>query len=126
MGAFIYLSLQRGTPPADTVFDALPNAFDELDPLVREEDVRPLTSFVTASEDQVADFLGEEAAAELGQEQWFEPKEGLKTVGALLARLENAHDDEDEPVIQDLERLRAALRAAAKRGDKFRLLVEPH
>jgi hypothetical protein len=126
MGAFAYLSLRHGTPDDNMVFDSLPNAFEELDQLASKAGAKPLTSFVGVSAEQLADYFDEEARPYMGPEQWFDPCEGRKTIEVLLDQLARAQDEEDEPVIEELKKLRQALKVAEQQDDKFCLEIEPH
>ena len=94
--------------------------------MAKQAGVKPLTSFVAFSGEQLADLFTEEAQTGQTPEQWFEPCDGRKTVDALLDRLISANDEEDDPVITELKALGHALKAAEQQADKFRLLIEPH
>ena len=111
----------------------LSNASKPLDRLAKKLGVAPLTSFVSVDEEDqemVAEFA-EEAGADISgwkaePVKWFEASDGLKTVQALLDRL-NADPKavrKGPAIVVELTELQAALTVIAKKKARWRFWID--
>ena len=110
-------------------FDGEPvgRARDQLDALSYELGVRPLTDFVTVTDEDLDDYFDEE---EMGVDHdlvddshdenrvWFQASDGLSAVAPLIAFLESEDDgiDDQKAVLAQLRALHACLVDVKKRG----------
>ncbi len=95
---------------------------DELDALARKSRVRTLSSLGLADDPEAEDLDSEDL-------EMFDPKEGIRTLEAILAKLskdpdENPEMDYPEALIEELEELRQCLEQAASKKARFRFAVE--
>lgn len=99
----------------------------QIDELAERLGLEPLSHFFSRDPQAIAAYLrglgAEPDMDALPDEEWFEPAEGLATVQALLAHLQNEPNDVPEPgrIIADLEVVAAALMAAQDAGSRFHL-----
>lgn len=94
MAASLFIVLEREIPEFDSYVDgeAVLAYQPQLDKLCEQSDITPLTAFGSLSQGDAADFLPDEAldleGLELPDEMWFDAAEGLETIAAILANLE--------------------------------------
>ena len=125
-------SLPKEMDPAGEGLDygqSLPYAAEALDALARGLGVLPISTYFDDSE-----MLSDEERAEVGlppaETKWCDPQAGLKSVRALVAKLE-----EEDPtkslhprapvaaVLWDLKAARIILEGAVNRGEAFHISV---
>ncbi len=96
---------------------------DELEELAKRLGVRPLMEFFSASPDEVAEMAGLSAdEIDVPDEQWFEPREGLRTVRSLKEHLASIPGAEE--VVLDLADMERVLQEADGRGLKWHLMID--
>jgi hypothetical protein len=89
MGLSWYVSLERpvdGADPLGIPGKALAHAANALNDLAKAIQLRTLSSFISISADQIAEFeaeVGRQAPEEV-RETWFQPAEGLMVVKSLV------------------------------------------
>jgi hypothetical protein len=122
MGAALYIVLEKEIPDVDTMIDGtmLNKAEKELAKVAKHLGVQPLMEFFSTSADEVADLLGEDAAAgmKIPPAQWFSAEEGLKTIDALLGEVDGS--PELSAAKEDLLGCQRVLRGAQKHGVRWR------
>jgi hypothetical protein len=102
----------------------------ELDELARQLDVVPLTDFVSAVPERVAEYLREQGLDPdkfpVAEEEWFSAAEGLATVRGLAGHLRRTPKAVTDPVriLRDLEALEAVLVPAESQEVRFHLASE--
>jgi hypothetical protein len=105
MGSALYIIAKKKSREFDMLMDgkALAKAEETLGAICTRIGAKRLMDFFSMNPDELADMLGDEVA-NAASEQWFEAKEGLATVRALLSYLERDADSvESAPrVIEDL------------------------
>lgn len=101
-----------------------------LDELAISLEVTPLLSFDGAHMEVPEGFDGDPSDLELSKDEWtwFESKEGLNTLNALLCEINNGKleeeiiEDKDE-IIEELISLRYVLLKASKEEVRFMLII---
>ena len=99
----------------------------ELDELARRLGLAPLTGFVSAVPERVAEYLREQGLDPerfpIDDEEWFAAAEGLQTVRGLVNHLGSKPGAVTDAfkVLRDLEALERALVPAAEAGVRFHL-----
>lgn len=110
-------------------FDGVPvgRARDQLDALAYELGIRPLTAFVTVTDEDLEDYFDEEGMgvdhdlvddAHDENRVWFQGADGLSAVAPLIEFLESKADEVDhqEEVLGQLRALHGCLVDVKKRG----------
>jgi hypothetical protein len=96
---------------------------EELDNMAIRVGVKPVTAFIPVTDDLV-----EEASSQgilpphfrttsASHPKWFSPKEGLRTIDALIAEVQRADDGKD--VLEFMEYIKSQLLRAIKKEIKF-------
>jgi hypothetical protein len=99
----------------------------ELDELARRLELEPLTRFVSAVPDRVAEYLREQGLDPekfpVPEEEWFEATEGLATVRGLVAHLRTMPKSVTDAgrVLRDLDAVERVLVLAVGEGIRFHL-----
>lgn len=102
----------------------------ELDELARRLDVPPLTNFVSAVPERVAEYLREQGLDPerfpVPAEEWFDAAEGLTTVRGLTAQVRKKPTDVTDAtrVLRDLDAIERVLVLAAAVEVRFHLASE--
>jgi hypothetical protein len=99
--------------------------------LALELRVKPLLEFFSADENSMALLIEEgagnpELLPRLPPPQWYPPQDGLRTVAALIAALEeDAHQlgSEGPGVLEELREYETVLRKTSERGLRWHLAV---
>jgi len=113
MSAAVYITLDREIPGFDHVHPvcgkAIARNWETVNELARGADFPPLEHFVSASSDDLAGLIGEDAVGQSGvtipPEQWFDPSLGLAAVRGLQDAVSRGSAGVDDP-----ERVRHDLR----------------
>jgi hypothetical protein len=123
MSAAFYPVLQDPDIGIDVTVDgkALARDSDLLERLALSAGVTPLTGFISVEGDDYG--ILEEADIELPAAQWFSAADGLRTVRALLDRVERARDG-DEALLADLHGLEQVLAQADARHVQWHLAID--
>ena len=131
MGAGLYIVVNSPEPGFDTFVNgkALARAEGKLTAAAEKLGVIPLMSFFSMSQDDVdaaaEEFgLSEDAVGSAGAERWFEPKDGLRTVRALLALLDTEPNSLGPGVLEDLLGFAKVLETATERGLRWHVAVD--
>jgi hypothetical protein len=104
-----------GDPVQDIEFEPSEELLSgELHELAEKLGVKPFEAFLSANEEEYDEV----------ETQWFDPEEGIKTVGVLLAELQKDDNEQDQWVIGDLRKLLTALQILQKSGSQFYLTME--
>jgi hypothetical protein len=125
MGAALYIALEKEIPGVDAIIDGkmLSRAEKHLAETAKRLRVRPLMEFFSVSPDEAAGLLeGEGADVEIPAEQWFSAEEGLRTVQALLHKVDSS--SESKAAKDDLLGCERVFQEAQKRGVKWHLAVD--
>ncbi len=99
----------------------------KLERLAVDHGLTPLGAFESCAPDDLADFLDDDAVAELPPAQWFAASTGLAAVHALLAHLAT-HPDAvpgQADVVADLRGVEEELTDAERLHVRFRFAVVP-
>lgn len=128
MSAACFVVLEKEIPGFDPFVNgkAIPLFAGELDAECEDLGVRPLISFFSMEPEELAGFLvseGLDELAPLAKEEWFDPKEGIRTLEALIAAAPSipALAGRAEPVLEDLGDILGILRRALEEGVRFHL-----
>jgi hypothetical protein len=133
MGLGWHVVLERALPlpPADpTQGRSLIFYQHELDELARRLAVPPLTGFVSAVPERVAEYLRAQGldpdTFPVDDEEWFDATEGLTTVRGLVAHIRATPKAVTDPVriVRDLEAVERVLGLAAAQAVRFHLASE--
>jgi hypothetical protein len=133
MAASMYIVVEGDDPGFDTYVNgrALARNEDALERLAIRLSVRPMIDFFSADENSMS-LLIEEGAGnpdlleKLPPPQWFEGREGLATVSAMLAALTDDPSQlgsEGEFIREELAEYEIVLRKTADRGLRWHLAV---
>jgi hypothetical protein len=100
-----------------------------LEQLCKQLGVMSLTDFLSQDSDEIAAFLEDEGLdtpEELPTEQWFEPREGLRTVRALLQHLavEPKAIKNAKAIVEDLREYEAVLSRLEKEEILWHLALD--
>ena len=131
MGAALYIVLNSDEPGYETFVNGkvLSRTEERLAAAAEKAGVKPLMEFFSMSREEVEAAseeygLREGTGAEAGEEQWFDPEEGLRTVHALLAMLDKEPGSLDENVRGELLEFAGVLTEAKKHGHRWHLAVD--
>ncbi len=146
MGAAYFIVVQKPIPGMEASAElsgvALAANETELNQIARKAGVTPLMNYISMSETDYAPFVDDddentgdsgvfaspanEGAESVIREVWFHAADGLKTVEALLMRLEQpeAQLRDKEKVIAELQKLRQVLAAADHHEIRWHLLID--
>src|SRR5260221_13820390 len=125
MGAALYIILEKEISGVDTMIDGkmLSRAEDLLQREATSLGVRPLMEFFSMSPEEAADFLESDISeGEIPAQQWFSAEEGLRTVRALLSRIDASL--EWSHAKDDLLAFERVLNEARKHGVRWHLAVD--
>jgi hypothetical protein len=127
MGSALYISAKRKPRDFDMLVDgkALAKAEEKLSSICARLGVKRLMDFFGMSPDEIADMVGEEmpnAAPEI----WFDPKDGLATVRALLRCLEAGTEslESGAQVIEDLRQFERVLAHLEEKKIPWHLAID--
>ncbi len=131
MSAALYIILDRKIPGADTFVNgkSLSKHNDELEKMAKRLGVRPLMSFFSISNEELAS-LEKEYAIDLSKtksrtaDTWFAAEEGLRTVNALLENLSGSKLKDVARVEADLREFVGVLELAKANGIRWHLAVD--
>lgn len=146
MGAAYFIVVEKPIPGMEATAElnglALASNEGELNRLARDAGVTPLMNFISMSETDYAPFVDDEdestgdsgvfaspaneGAESVIREVWYVASDGLKTVQALLARLEQQANElpRKEQTIAELNKLRQVLAAAEHHKIRWHLLID--
>ena len=131
MGAALYIVVNSPNPGYETFVNGkvLSRTEDRHAAAAEKAGVRPLMHFFSMSRDEAetaAEEFGlpEDAVTEAGDEQWFDPEDGLKTVRALLSQLERNPESLGGDVRGELLEFEAVLTQAKEHGHLWHLSVD--
>jgi hypothetical protein len=134
MGVALYIVLERQVKNLDSFVDGkmLAKAEPDLNRRATELNVTPLMDFYGSDPDEIFEEFDLEAleTAESLEEQWFEAKDGLQTVNALLKDLENRPNslifgrDITTEVVEDLKQFQRVLLEADNHKVRWHLAVD--
>jgi hypothetical protein len=124
-----FIVLDNEEPGFDTFVNGKFLAKDakKLDAICKKLSIRNFDDFLTMSEDDVSDMLGEEVELPEGEgEQWFTAEEGIAFVTALLTHIKaNPKDVRNaEGVLEDLAEYAEVLEKARNIGAKWHLNLD--
>jgi hypothetical protein len=121
----MFISLERKIEGFDEMVDGkgVGRAEAQLEKIAKKLGVTPLMEFFSASAEDMAEFDVEVPGAPPAQ--FFDGKEGLKTVQALRAYLEkNPKEIKDSTCLEDLKDFERVLSKAAESGIRWHLSVD--
>lgn len=128
LGWHVILESELPVPAADPALGrSLIFYQHELDELARSLELTPLTAFVSAVPERVAEYLREQGLDPeqfpIDEEEWFPAEEGLQTVHALADHLRGKPGAVTDAfkVLRDLEALERVLVQAAAAAVRFHL-----
>jgi len=127
----LFIVLDRKIPGADTCVNGnfLSKHNDELEKMAKRLGVRPLMSFFSMSNEELA-LLEEEHAINLSKtksrtaDTWFAGEEGLRTVNALLENLSGSKLKDVARVAAELREFVHVLELAKANGIRWHLAVD--
>lgn len=132
MGVSIYVSLEKeitGVDPSAINGKPLSKAVDVLDEWAQANGLTPLMEMASSPPEEVADLMDvdvDDLPEHLAAEQWFAAADGLKTIRAMIAHLQQhptavkAADD----VLTDLQDIEAVLVAAEPSQVRFHFSLD--
>ena len=108
---------------------SIATAMDDLNAIAQELGLKSLEEFMGQSMDDIGDMLGEEIEMEDGSDgsaSWFEPKEGIAILEALVEALRSnpKRIKSSTSIVEDLENFATVLRVAQTRGAKWHLAID--
>lgn len=124
-----YIVLEREIPGVQTFINgkALARAGELFDSLAADAGVSSLSSFFSASAEELTGFAADHGAdsndlGTVASEAWFSPQDGLRTIATLVkaAAARKMGDD----VLSDLKDFQAVLQAAQANGVRWHLAVD--
>ena len=125
MGVALYIALESEIPGLDIMIDGkmLNEAEKQLADVARRLGVRPLMDFFSTTADEATDLLGDDVAdIDIPPAEWFSADEGLKTIDALLAEVDDSR--ELKAAKDDLLGCQRVLKEAQKRGVRWHLAID--
>ena len=135
MGVSFFIEAEREVEGLDMLIDGKALAHrQDLDKLAADAGVRPLMEFFSQDPEEAREFL--ESDDEVPDLEWFAAEDGLTTVRAIISRLqqEPETDDEDQPgtqwiptpeeVIEDLRHFESVLVRLAAEGVRWHLAID--
>lgn len=132
MGVSIYVSLEQeiaGVDPLAINGKPLSKAVDVLDEWAQGKGLRTVMEMVSSPPEEVADLMDvdvDDLPEHLAAEQWFAAADGLKTIRAMIAHLQQhptavkAADD----MLTDLQDIEAVLVVAEAQRVKFHFSLD--
>jgi hypothetical protein len=131
LGWHVILERELSLPPADPAQGrSLIFYQHELDELARRLEVAPLTGFVSAVPERVAEYLRAQGldpdTFPVADEEWFSAPEGMATVRSLIAHIRATPKTVTDPlrIVRDLEAIEHVLALAAAQEVRFHLASE--
>lgn len=134
MSVAMYLVFDRAEPGFDARVrgTALATSSEELGALAERLGVTPLMDFFSMKPHEIEDVARafempvEDVASVAGEETWFSPDDGLRTVTTLIAHLEREPLSlrNGSAVLEDLSELESVLAHARDAGLKWHLAVD--
>jgi len=131
-----YIVLDNEEPGFETFVNgkAVAHAADELDALCNKLGLPLLDSFMGQSPSELADMLSDQhdgddeefTGPEYSDATWFEPRDGLTLVDAIIAHLQNnpAAVASAADVVDDLHEYKSLLEQAHGIGAKWHLAID--
>jgi hypothetical protein len=132
MGVAIYAVVKDKSPELEPLVigisgKALARAIEDVEAIAQEASITPLMQFCSQDPAEIEDLLGDEGeGVDLPDEQWFDARDGLATVRALLESLRRspARVDDAGEVITDLAAIERLLVAADRAGTSFHVAID--
>ncbi len=128
MSVAYYIVLDNEEPGFDTFVNGKFLAHEDgLDDLCKQLHLKTFESYVTMSEDDISDMLGEDVDLPEGEgEQWFSPEDGLTWVATLAAHIKANPSSVKEPegCLSDLAEYADILEKAKRIGAKWHLNLD--
>ena len=128
----LYIVISRQTPGVDLQVNgrSLSTHAEFLGNVARDLSVKPLMAFFSIDPEEAAAFIddagGDSSSMTIEDEEWFDPKLGLATVGALSSYIsERASAIEDaDGILGDLNEFERVLRQADVHGLGWHVAVD--
>ncbi len=129
MSVAYYIVLDIEEPDFDTFVNGkqLAQNLEDLDAVCKKLGIQTFENYVTMSEDDLADMLGDDVELPEGEgEQWFEAKEGIAWVAALSAHIRAHPSDvqDSEGVLDELAEYAEVFEKAGNIGAKWHLNLD--
>ncbi len=129
MSIAYFIVVDNDNPGFDTFVDgkSLAREASRLDSVCQKLGIPTFGNFLSTSDDDLADILGEDIELPEGEEeQWFSPEEGISFVNALAAHIkENPKAVKNaEGVLSDLADYAEVLEKARAAGAKWHLSLD--
>lgn len=132
MGVSIYVSLEQdiaGVDPLAINGKPLSKAVDVLDEWAQAKGLRPVMEMVSSPPEEVADLMDvdvDDLPEHLAAEQWFAAADGLKTIRAMIAHLQQHPTvvKSSDEVLADLQDIEAVLVAAEPSQVRFHFSID--
>jgi hypothetical protein len=123
LGAALYIVAENSPEEIDLFVNgkALSRASARLASAAKKLGVREIMSFFSQNPGDAAEFMAEDAPA-LPPEQWFDPADGLVSVGALIAHF--SASPTDSAVVDDLKEFEVVLQRLKDAGLRWHLAVD--
>ena len=129
MSVAYYIVLDNAQPGFETFVNGkfLARDTQQMDAVCKKLGIRAFDDFLTMSEDDISDMLGEEIELPEGEgEQWFTPEEGMAFVTALITHLKANPQDvkNSQGVLEDLAEYAEVFEKVQGIGAKWHLNLD--
>lgn len=129
MSVAYYIVLDNEEPGFETFVNGkfLAHDVENLDAICERLGIRAFGDFLAMSEDDISDMLGEDVELpEYEGEQWFDAREGIALVNALVAHIKANPGDVDNSsgVLEDLAEYAEVFQKAEGIGAKWHLNLD--
>jgi hypothetical protein len=126
-----YILLERNVPGVDATVDghSLSRNSDALEALAKALGVTSLLSFFSIDQQELEGLFGDIVAGDVTnkmntREEWFEPRDGIQTIEALLARKSDLAFPDAAKVAPELEEFARVLRLAEQHNVRWHLAID--
>ena len=95
-----------------------------MESLAKSLGIKPILSFFSIPPEELAHLLLD--GANVDPEEWFDPREGLKTVGRLLEYFKTSQEivPDQAKVVVELKEFEGILREIDNRGVRFHVCID--
>jgi hypothetical protein len=135
MSAAFFIVLDRKDPGFDPMVNGkfLSQDAKRLEKIAKSLGIRPLEEYVSYSPEEAREMmedmgtdLDEIEGMELGEQKWYDPREGLDWVSKVSAHVQANPSSVKNPkgVLTDLEEYRTVFEKAEKAGARWNLQVD--
>lgn len=127
MTAAIYITLERkieGVTASDVDGKLLARFSDNLDLLCESNNLRTVSSFVSANPIDLPEAIAALSSLPFFKEKWFDSKLGLQSIEFLASHVSDHSSEFPDGLKSDLDAARRVLETAARQDVRFHFTVD--